>query len=168
MLIAFYIFSALAVLGAAGLVFSRSPVHGALSLVGCMVAIAVIFLLLNNEFIAAVQMIVYAGAIMVLFLFVIMLLNLREEESFAIRWNIPRLLGALLSLAFLAQLTAVFSNHATRLGPPGDHVPARIAREGAVDVIGMSVFTHYVLPFEVVAILLMIGVMGAVVLAKRR
>ena len=168
MLLAFYIFSALAVLGAAGLVFSRSPVHGALSLVGCMAAIAVIFLLLNNEFIAAIQIIVYAGAIMVLFLFVIMLLNLRDEGSFAIRWNFPRLCGALLSLALLAQLSAVFANKALTLGPSGDYVPARIAREGAVGVIGKEIFTRYVLPFEVVAILLMIGVMGAVVLAKRR
>ena len=87
MVIAFYILAILAVLSAFNVILMRSPVYCAISLVGCFFFLGVIFILLNNEFVAAVQILVYAGAIMVLFLFVIMLLNLRAEQGTSLRFG---------------------------------------------------------------------------------
>jgi len=168
MLVLFYMLAVVSVLGALALVVVPSPVYCALALVGSFFAMAAIFILLNQEFLAAVQILVYAGAIMVLFLFVIMLLNMRSDEPFLVRWNVRRLVGVAIVLGILSQLVSVFSAPAARLGPPGGYPAERILKEGAVQVIGEQLFTTYVLPFEVISVLLMVAVMGAVLLAKRR
>jgi len=168
MLVFFYIFATLAVLGALGVLLLPSPVYCALSLVATLISVAGIFLLLNQEFVAAIQVLVYAGAIMVLFLFVIMLLNLRSTEGFRLKWSVPKMLGVALAAGLLAQLVGLFTAPAARLGPPGEYTAQRLAEEGAVEAVGNLLFTRYVLPFEVISILLMVAVMGAVVLAKRR
>jgi NADH-quinone oxidoreductase subunit J len=163
----FYVLAVVMVLGALALVLVPNPVYCALSLVGSFFAMGAIFILLNQEFVAAIQVLVYAGAIMVLFLFVIMLLNLRSDAPFAIRWNVRHIVSVAVVLGILSQLVAVFSSPAAKLGPIGDYPPERIAKEGAVQVIGDLLFTKYVLPFEVISVLLMVAVMGAVLLAKR-
>ena len=168
MLTAFYILGLGAVLGALPLLIVRNPVYCALSLVASFAAMAGVFILLNQEFVAAIQILIYAGAIMVLFLFVIMLLNLRTDAPFAIHWTVPKAIGAAVAVAILSQMLSVFFSIASRPGPAGDYSPDRIAREGAVQIIGDLLFHQYVLPFEVISVLLMVAVMGAVVLAKRR
>lgn len=167
MLVAFYILGFLAIGGALSVVLFRSPVYCALSLVGTFLCIAGIYILLNNEFVAAVQVLVYAGAIMVLFLFVIMLLNLRSDKSFKHVWTWPKLVGIALAVGILVQLISIFHSPAAKLGPMGAYPPERVAEEGAVEIIGQILFTDYVFPFEVISILLMVAVIGAVIIAKR-
>lgn len=167
MLIAFYILSALALLGALGLVLLRSPIYCALSLVNTLISTAGIFILLGHEFIAAAQVLIYAGAIMVLFLFVIMLLNLREGGQ-PLRWNLFSFVGALLCAGLFAQLAGV-SWYATRtIVPIGAYPPGRFAQEGEVALVGDALLSESLLPFEMMGVLLTIAVMGAVVVAKRR
>ncbi len=168
MLIFFYIVAVLAVLSAVSLIVLRSPVYCAMALVGTFSALGVIFILLDNEFVAAMQILIYAGAIMVLFLFVIMLLNLKAESRAAMRWGVSRLIGVGFAVAILFQLVGVLSSPAAKLGPLGPYSPARIGDEGALHIVGRLLLTDYVLPFEIVSVLLMVAVMGAVVLAKRR
>jgi NADH-quinone oxidoreductase subunit J len=168
MLTAYYLLGLGAVLGALPLLIVRNPVYCALSLVASFGAMAGIFILLNQEFVAAIQILIYAGAIMVLFLFVIMLLNLRSDAPFAIQWTVPKAIGGAVTVGILAQLLSAFFSAAARPGPAGDYPPERIARDGAVQIVGDLLFKDYVLPFEVISVLLLVAVMGAVVLAKRR
>ena len=166
-LIFFYLFAVLSVGGALSVLLFRSPVYCALALVGTFGFLAAIFILLGNEFVAAIQILIYAGAIMVLFLFVIMLLNLRTVKPFTLQWSLPKLLGVGVSLGILAQMIGVFTSPAARLGPLDVYSPERIAEEGAVQIIGQILFTDYVLPFEVISVLLLVAVICAVVIAKR-
>lgn len=167
MLIAFYILGGFAILGGFGVLVLRSPIYCALSLVMTMLSLAGVFVLLNQEFLAAIQVLVYAGAIMVLFLFVIMLLNLKSERGFTLKLSAGSVLGVVLSLGLLAQLGGVFMSTTGRLGPMGAYPPERLANEGSIEVLGGMLFTDYVFPFEVISILLLVAIMGAVLLAKK-
>jgi NADH-quinone oxidoreductase subunit J len=155
-----------AVLGAIGLILAREPVHSALSLVLVMIALAVLYLLLGAAFIAAVQILVYAGAIMVLFVFVIMLLNAGVE----VRTNLSHLaqwVGLPLGILFLAEMSySLFHVYIARTalatgGAFAGPVPA------STEDLSMKLFTEYVLPFELTSILILIAVLGALVLAKK-
>lgn len=157
-LVLFFAFAALAVGGAINLIARRHPIHSALSLIVVMVALAAEYLLLGAEFIAAIQIIVYAGAIMVLFVFVIMLLNAGEEErtnlSRMARWlGVP--MGTLL-LAMLAYWIVRGTKAAVSTGPPV-----------ATRELATKLFREFVLPFELTAILILIAILGAMVLAGR-
>jgi NADH-quinone oxidoreductase subunit J len=160
--ILFLIFAAIAVVSAVSLVLQRHPIASALSLVGVMGSLAVLYLLLGAEFIAAAQMIVYAGAIMVLFVFTIMLLNAgaetrRNEARFA-RWaGIPIFAGFIFVMAYIIQ---------SRLPQTAGVTFGSFTKGGAADV-GRSLFTHYLLPFEVTSLLILIAILGAVVLARK-
>lgn len=156
----------IAVLGALGLILAHEPVHSALALVLVMIALAVLYLLLGAAFIAAIQILVYAGAIMVLFVFVIMLLNAGVE----VRTNLSRLarwVGLPLAVIFLAEMTyALFHEYAARTalaagGAVSGPVPA------STEELSMKLFTEFVLPFELTSILILIAVLGALVLAKK-
>ena len=166
--IVFYLFAVLAVVGAVSVLLLRSPVYCALSLVGTFFCLAAIYILLNAEFVATIQVLVYAGAIMVLFLFVIMLLNLEPERPLSFRFSLPKLIGAGVTVAILAQLVGVVHHAASKIGPRGDYPVERLEAEGGTEIIGRLLFTDYVLPFEIVSVLLLVSVIGAVVLAKRR
>ena len=168
MLIAFYIFAALTLLSAIGVVLLRNPVYSALSLVATLFFVAGIFVIIGQEFLAAMQVLIYAGAIMVLFLFVIMLLNLKAETKEGFRFTLPQLLGGLLSVGFFAQLVMVFVGAKAQLGATGAYSAERIEAEGGLNIIGDLMFTRFVLPFEVISVLLMVAVVGAVLLAKKR
>ena len=169
MLIAFYIVAFLAVASALNVLFLRSPVYCALSMVATFFFLGVLYILLNQEFVAAIQVLIYAGAIMVLFLFVIMLLNLRSGGApVNMRFGMSKILGIGLTVGILAQLVGVFSSPLAKLGPMGKYTAERIAEEGSIEIVADLLFTRYVLPFEVISILLMVSVMGAVVLAKKR
>jgi NADH-quinone oxidoreductase subunit J len=158
-LILFLVFGAVCVAGAVNLLVQRHPINSALSLVVVMGALAVEYLLLGAEFVAAVQVIVYAGAVMVLFVFVIMLLNAGVEERtkgsrVALLFGVPgMLIGSVLIGWVLIERTG---NQAVPAG----------ALPGAPKVIGWLLFHDFLLPFEVTSILVLIAIMGAVVLAS--
>ncbi len=167
----FVVCAVIVLTGAAGVVLLRNPVHAALSLVMTLFGVAVLFVAQEAHFLAAVQVIVYAGAIVVLFLFVIMLLGVDREEAVEVeqlKGQRPVAIGlGVLVLAFVV-LLARFDHWATgaesaRGAATG---PATAGAEN-VELLGRSIFTDFLLPFEVTAVLLVIAVVGAVVLARR-
>jgi NADH-quinone oxidoreductase subunit J len=159
-LVLFSVFGAICVAGAVNLLVQRHPINSALSLIAVMASLAVEYLLLGAEFVAAVQVIIYAGAIMVLFVFVIMLLNAGEEEKMggsrvAIMFGIPGMLvGSVLTAWILLRYSGTAS---VEIG----------AMPGPPKTIGWLLFHDFLLPFEVTSILILIAIMGAVVLASR-
>ncbi|HET6200123.1 MAG: NADH-quinone oxidoreductase subunit J [Candidatus Acidiferrales bacterium] len=153
----------MAIVGALALILAREPVHSALALVLVMISLAILYLLLGAAFIAAIQILVYAGAIMVLFVFVIMLLNAGEE----VRTNVSRLakwVGLPLGIFFLAEMTySLFHEYGNRAAASGAAAPdPQLTQQ-----LSMKLFTEFVLPFELTSILILIAVLGALVLAKR-
>jgi NADH-quinone oxidoreductase subunit J len=160
--ILFLIFALIAVVCAINVVVQRHPLASAVSLIGVMGSLAVLYLLLGAEFIAAAQVIVYAGAVMVLFVFVIMLLNAGSETRRG-RSFMAQLLGAPLLIALLALLTFFVD----RLFPRGATVHFGGFTGGSPQAVGRALFTTYLLPFEVTSILVLIGILGAVVLARK-
>jgi NADH-quinone oxidoreductase subunit J len=168
--ILFFIFAAVAVGGAVGVVLSRSPVASLLFMVTTLASTAAIFVLLEAHFLAAIQIMVYAGAIMVLFLFVIMLLNLGHDYRRDIRGNVAMVIGFAVTggmgglLAW--RLGAGAAGLEMNLGP-GDAIDAALLEHGAVGAIARPLFTDYVVPFELTGILLLVAIVGALVLAKK-
>jgi len=157
----FYPFAGLAVLGALGVVTLRRPTRALLSLIVTMFALAVLFLQLRASFIAMVHLIVYAGAVLVLFLFVIMLLGMGARES-ALREHAGKIFlgfSFFIPLAFLA----LFLRLALTLDPK-----PLTPLEGSPETLGTLLFNRYLLPFELVSFLLLIGVFAAVALAARK
>jgi NADH-quinone oxidoreductase subunit J len=157
--ILFLIFAIIAVVCGINVVVQTHPISSAVSLIGVMGSLAVLYLLLGAEFIAAAQVIVYAGAVMVLFVFVIMLLNAGAESR---RGRFPTLpfLGYPLLVIFLLLLSYAVQ----RLYPPSASVHFGAFAQGAKEV-GRALFTTYLLPFEVTSLLVLIAIIGAVVLA---
>jgi NADH-quinone oxidoreductase subunit J len=155
----FLVLAAVALAGAINLILQRHPVHSALSLVAVMAALAGLYLLLDAEFVAAVQIIVYAGAIMVLFIFVIMLLNAGVEERTNVS-QMARYAGIPLALLLLVGLTY-------RVARASAPLVAQPTPEGATRQLSMLLFGNFAFPFELTSILILIGMVGALVLAKR-
>ncbi len=160
--ILFLLFAVIAVVCAINVVVQRHPVSSALSLIGVMAALAVEYLLLGAQFIFAAQIIVYAGAIMVLFIFVIMLLNAKAERpthgsKIAHFGGVPLLIGLLGMLALL-----MFRVYPARVG-----VKFGTFTGGTTEALGRAVFTKYLWPFEITSVLVLIALVGAVVLAYR-
>jgi len=159
--ILFFLFAGLAVVGALNLVLQRHPIHSALSLILVMVSLAVLYLLLGAEFIAAIQIIVYAGAIMVLFVLVIMLLNAGEEEH--TNWSrMARYFGLPVAVALLLELSWLLYR-----SWPGDTLVQADRMVGRTAAVGQLLFKDFVLPFELTSILILVAILGAVVLAKK-
>jgi NADH-quinone oxidoreductase subunit J len=160
------LFSILAVLSvsfAIVVITHPNPVYSALFLVLDLLCIAFLYLLLDSPLLAMVQVIVYAGAIMVLFLFVIMLLNLRREQFDIHGRRFQRFLGAVFGLLLGLQVVA-----AIRVGTLGTATPQPGAAVAAdVHVVGKALFTHYLLFFEVTSILLLVAIIGVMVLGKK-
>jgi len=155
----FFIFAAVCVAGAINLLVQRHPIHSALSLIVVMGSLAVLYLLLGAPFLALVQVIVYAGAIMVLFVFVIMLLNAGEEE---------RSKGSRVALIFGAPAVAAVVGIIVYILVKGSPVDIQIgAFVGSTTNVALMLFREFLLPFEVTSILILIAIMGAVVLARR-
>jgi NADH-quinone oxidoreductase subunit J len=157
--------------GAFGVILLRNPVHAALSLVMTLFGVAVLFVAQEAHFLAAVQVIVYAGAIVVLFLFVIMLLGVDREEAVEVeqlKGQRPAAVGLGLLVLALIVLLARFDHWATGASSArGAARGATVAGAENVELLGRSIFTDFLLPFEVTAVLLVIAVVGAVVLARR-
>jgi NADH-quinone oxidoreductase subunit J len=162
----FGVFAVLTVFSALGVVVLKNPIASAMSLVATFFFLAGIYVLLWAHTVAALQVLVYAGAIMVLFLFVIMLLSLNEVGP-AVQLSFSRVLGALATAALLASLVLAF-----RKLSPGDlswaNDPARVAAFGSIKQVGAVMYTQWLFPFEAVSLLLLVAIVGAVVVAKSR
>ncbi len=160
----FGLFATIAVVCGLIMVTQKHPITSALSLVGVMGSLAMLYLLLGAPFIAAAQLIVYAGAIMVLFLFVIMLLNAGPEPKAARGSLLVKILGIPLiialfgTLAFLIQVTIPIDDTFVKFGG---------STPGSAEDVGRALFTTYLLPFEVTSVLVLIAILGAVVLARK-
>jgi NADH-quinone oxidoreductase subunit J len=166
----FFIFAAISVAGALMLILAKEPIHSALSLILVMVALAALYLMLGAEFIAAVQVIVYAGAIMVLFVFVIMLLNAGLEER--TDWSkLAKFAGLPLGIFLLLELAYWMARSAVGATPATPEVAnaAVATATGAFSTRALSeeLFRTYLFPFEATSILILIAILGALVLAKR-
>jgi NADH-quinone oxidoreductase subunit J len=163
----FVIFGALALVGALGVVLARNTVHSALLLVMTLIAVAVFFLMQDAQLVAALQIIVYASAIVVLFLFVIMLLGVDRSETFAEPLRFQRPFALVLGAILLLQVLAL-AGHTWATG--AECVEASCAPSvdggGNVEAVARAIFTNYVWPFEITAALLVIAVVGAVVIAR--
>jgi NADH-quinone oxidoreductase subunit J len=155
---------ALVMLGfGAAVVINRNPVASALSLVVCFLGLSALFMLLNAFFIGVIQVLVYAGAVMVLFLFIIMLLDLRTEEIRRINW-LAFAGGVVVSISLLVQILAVIGSTkmARQSFPP-------LVSTGVDDVraVGLALFGNYNLPFQVIGVLILVATIGVIVLSKR-
>jgi NADH-quinone oxidoreductase subunit J len=164
--ITFVIAAVIVVAGALGVVLMKNPVHSALMLVMTLFGIAVLFVEQDAQFLAAVQVIVYTGAVVVLFLFVIMLLGVdRKEVVFAETFKGQRLFASFVGLCVLAEVIFLGSRNWTTGAPS---VQGAVANNGAnITIIGDSLFTTYLLPFEITSALLVVAVIAAVVLGRR-
>ncbi len=159
----FFVLAAVSLISGGLVVFQPHPLRSALWLIVNFFAVAGIYLLAHAEFIAAIQVIVYAGAIIVLFLFVIMLLNLRRpEEAPAMPFYGQKLAGII--LAGFSALIMIYAYTRVKLPAAKELVPGL----GNTEMIAKSLFTDYLLPFEVTSVLLLVAIVGAVVLAKTR
>jgi len=160
--ILFIVFATVAVVCAFNLVLQTHPISSALSLIGVMGSLAVLYLMLGAEFIAMAQVIVYGGAVMVLFIFVIMLLNAGKEKASSKSW-FAQIAGIPLLGGFLAVLGGLIISALPAMRPVefGSWVG------GTAEKIGQMLFTEYLLPFEVISVLILIAILGAVVLAQK-
>lgn len=170
----FYFFALVALASALLFVTRKGPVAAALWLVSTMFAIAGLYILLDAQFVGAVQVLVYAGAIIVVFLFVVMLLNLGEGDAAAdVRRAVPRVVGGLVGVGILAEVLVLLRGVAPN-GRPSEllldpSAPARATGDvNVVAPVARALFTDYLVAFEVTSLLLLASVVGAVVLAKRR
>jgi NADH-quinone oxidoreductase subunit J len=158
----FCVLAGLSVLGALSLIFQRHPIHSALSLIVVMVSLAGLYLLMGAEFVAAVQIIVYSGAIMVLFVFVIMLLNAGVEE----RTNFSKLAG----IAGIPLTVALAGFLSAAIARSGETVQAAAQTGAVASTRGIStmLFKEFVYPFELTSFLILVAILGAIVLAAHR
>ena len=160
----FWVFAATACVMGALVVLLTNPVSSALALVLTLCALSGLFLTLGAQFIAAVQVIVYAGAIMVLFLFVIMLLQIKGEPEGLRELLGPRVLGLAMGIALMVLLGSVVATAVYPTGPPSPEFDSPLNTQA----IGRALYSRFLLPFEVTSVLLLIALLGAVVLAKRK
>jgi NADH-quinone oxidoreductase subunit J len=158
----FYLFALGAVISGVLVILKKNPVINALFLIVVMLCLAGIYLLLGAQFMAAIQLIVYAGAIMVLFLFVIMLLNLDQEVSGIVKSGPQKLAGIILAALLLAILLSVVGIN--QLPGKGAHPIDELAN---TESLARVLFTHF-LPFEITSVILLIAIIGAIVLGKKK
>jgi NADH-quinone oxidoreductase subunit J len=164
-MLSFFLLATVMTVGALGVITLRQPVHAALSLVGTLLTLAVTYVTLQAHFLAAVQVIVYAGAITVLFLFVIMLLNAQGDEAAGrLTWLRPA--------AYLTGVVAAAGLMVSIFADPRDLPSATtisaVLRGGGADALGEVLFSQFVLAFQLVGVLLLTGIVGAVSLVERR
>jgi NADH-quinone oxidoreductase subunit J len=161
-IVVFWIFAVPLIVTALGVVMARNPVYAAMNLVAAFFCLAGIYVLLTAHLVAFLQVLVYAGAIMVLFLFVIMLLSLSDEELGVPRVRAMQVIGAAggigLAWVVLNAIRSIASQPARMVGP----------EFGTVKAVGKLLFTQYLLPFEAASVLLLVAIVGAVVVAKQR
>jgi NADH-quinone oxidoreductase subunit J len=164
-IISFFILAVASIVSAIIVITRRSPIMSVVFLVLNFIILAIIYLTLQAQFIAVIQIVVYAGAIMVLFLFVILLLNLGNEELLSEKFNYKKKIALALSVVFLVQLIAgvkmSFGEYPNQLAPSAEQI-------GTVEYIGKVLFINYLFPFEITSLLLLAAIVGAVILSKRK
>jgi NADH-quinone oxidoreductase subunit J len=168
-LILFYIFGAIAVISAILVITRKNVVHSAVCLAATLLSVAGIFLTLRAEFLAGVQVIVYVGGILVLFVFVIMLISVEKavhERQFGRGW----IVGLIASLLLIAELGFVVwrGKDSLVLAQPAEPAASPLGFVGNSQLVGEALYTNYLLPFEIASILLLVAIVGAVALAKRK
>lgn len=156
----FILFGAIAVCGGIMVVTRKHPMSSALYLILTLFAVAALFVLRQAHFLAAVQVIVYAGAVVVLFVFVIMLINVPEDRLPVERATTTRVLGVLAAGFFILESAVLARRFSMPIGPA--------AEVGTVEAVGRALFTDYLLAFEITSVLLLAAVIGAIALAKRK
>ena len=158
----FFIFAFVAVLSAVCVVMLRNPVHCALALMSALLQVAALFLLLRSPFLAAVQIFIYVGAVMVLFLFAVFLLDIRKAVMEVFRPKHRPITIVVLVIIIVELLVVIFTNNF-------DGLPLTAAAdEVTIEVIGRSLFTSYIYPFEIVSVVLLAAMIGAIVMAKEK
>ena len=165
----FYIFAAVAVISAILVITRKNVVHSAVCLAATLLSVAGIFLTLHAEFLAGVQVIVYVGGILVLFVFVIMLISVEKaihEKQFSKGWFV----GLFVSLLLIAELVFVVTRgkDSLVLAQPVEPAQSALGLTGNTQLVGEALYTNYLLPFEIASILLLVAIVGAVALAKRK
>jgi NADH-quinone oxidoreductase subunit J len=158
----FYLFGIIAVASALLFVTRKSPVAAALWLVNTMFALAGLYVMLDAQFVGAIQVLVYAGAIMVVFLFVVMLLNLGQTDAPDFRSNAVRLSAGAVGVTLLAQLLVLSRGRVPTVAP------SDVPQTNVVAPVAQLLFTEHLLAFEITSVLLLVAVVGSVVLAKRQ
>lgn len=156
----FILFGAIAVCGAIMVVTRKHPMASALYLILTLFAVAALFVLRQAHFLAAIQVIIYAGAVVVLFIFVIMLINVPEDRLPVERATTMRVLGVLAAGFFILESAVLARRYSIPIGP--------VAEVGTVESVGRALFTDYLLAFEITSVLLLAAVIGAIALAKRK
>ncbi len=144
-------------------ILQRNPVMSAISLIANFFCIALLYLLLKAQLLAVLQVVVYTGAIMVLVIFVIMLLNLGDESRLMEQFSFRKVAGVVFVTCFLLEMLYIFATNANATPPS-----ARAEHIGTVEAMGSAMFTKFLLPFEITSLLLLAAIVGAVVLAKKR
>lgn len=162
--ILFGLLAVLAIASALITVISKHPVRSAMALVVHFFMLAGLYLTMNAQFIAAVQVLVYAGAIMVLVIFVIMLLNLGNEKTFLMKFQTRQAVAVFFASAFIILMASLFISHSGGLA----ELPADSMETSTAQNLGNELFTNYIFPFEAISILLLAAIVGAIVLAKRK
>ena len=165
-LLIFSILAVVTVVCSIMVISQKSPVASALFLIATMVSLAILFLMLDAAFLATIQIIVYAGAIMVLFLFVIMLLNLRRDEFGPEKRKAQRFFAILFVFLLLIGIVTVIEVGVFSFKPA--EAVTEATTPAGVEPLAQLLFTKYLLPFELASILLLVAIVGAVVMAKRR
>ncbi|SVB57957.1 uncharacterized protein METZ01_LOCUS210811 [marine metagenome] len=158
----FYFIGFLAIISALFVVLNRNPVYSAMMLVFCFFSLAALYVLLEAYFVAVLEIIVYAGAIMVLFLFVIMLINVGNEMKTSKYLQKTKAIPLFLMSLFLLNILLLILWRSEGL-----HQPSTVSTVGSIAAIGQALFTKYVLPFEIASLLLLVALIGTVYLAKR-
>jgi NADH-quinone oxidoreductase subunit J len=166
----FYLFGLIAIASSIAFVTRKSPIAAALWLVNTMFSLAALYAMLEAHFIAAIQVLVYAGAIMVVFLFVVMLLNLGHPSEIAdARGKWGKIAAGALGIALLAQIMALAGKRLPEPFTPGGDFDPNVVRDlGAIGSVAQPLFNEYLLAFELTSILLLVAIVGAVVLGRRR
>ena len=159
----FYLFGGIALISAILVVANRRVFYSALSLILCLCSVAVLYLILKSPFIAAVQIIVYAGAIMVVFLFVIMLLDPFSAAVMREKKKILAYIGVLLGILTITLMYPVLKSY-----EPARAIKNTLDEVGNIKTLGKALFNEYLLPFEMTSVLILIAIIGVVVLAKRQ
>ncbi len=159
-----YMIMGLSIVTALGIVFSKNAVHSVISMLFTMVLVAGVYLLFDAEFLAAVQLLVYAGGIIVLFLFVVLLVALHKLENLRL-YNTYSLVSIVLVLFLIVILGATFYSMPFGAAPSVVH---NIIAGGSTEAVAMSLYTKFILPFEIASVLLLVALIGAIILTKAR
>lgn len=161
----FFVLAFISVASAILMITRANPVKSAIFLIVNFLSLSILYLTLNAQFIAIIQVLVYAGAIMVLFVFVIMLLNLQDEKKLSDRFDLKRLIAFVLVFLVFAEIALKLGKSLSNrfLEKSGNSVEL-----GTIEFIGEKLFTIYILPFEITSLILIVAIVGAIVLAKRK